>query len=192
MHVSSGQPARFWGITEDGILTSCHEVVPAGNWSAWGDWKKTPEDSRWIEVTACKQGDGKGALWGIDTKKQLWGMGQESPGGNWGPWAGPNWLDAPKLSNIAAVEQGGEKGACIWALTDDYKATFNWQTAPGKNTWWGWAPGDFDNKMEAYEVTAAGQNNGRAEVWVISLKQVLHTMRVDDSKDWERFWTPPA
>ncbi|HKQ99610.1 MAG TPA: hypothetical protein VJT09_02990, partial [Pyrinomonadaceae bacterium] len=57
----------------------------------------------WIEVTACAQGDGEGALWGLDTKMQLWGMGQESAGGKWGPWNGPNWLSAPKLRNMAAV-----------------------------------------------------------------------------------------
>lgn len=68
---SSGQPARFWGITEDGFLTSCHEIVPAGNWSPWSDWPKTSEKSRFIEITACKQGDNKGALWGIDSSRQL-------------------------------------------------------------------------------------------------------------------------
>lgn len=194
LQTTSGQPARFWGITEDGILTSCAETVPAGNWGGWSDWTQTPEKSRWIEITACKQGDGKGALWGIDTKRQLWGMGQESPGGNWPNfWSGPNWLNAPKLSNIAAVEMGGEKGACLWALTDDYKTIFNWQTKAGSNNWWGWSAGDFDDKMQAYEVTAAGQNNGRQEVWVVSLKQVLHSMQTDGSpNDWERFWTPPA
>jgi hypothetical protein len=111
----------LWAISDNEILVSCHEIVPAGNWSPWSDWKKTPEDSRWIEVTACKQGDGKGALWAIDTKQQLWGMGQASPGGDWGGWSGPNWLKAQKVSNIAAVEEGGQKGACLWALTSDYR-----------------------------------------------------------------------
>ena len=190
---TSGQPARFWGITEDGILTSCAEIAPAGNWGGWGDWKKTPEDSRWIEVTACKQGDGKGAIWAIDTKKQLWGMGQVSPGGDWGTWTGPNWLNAPKVGNIAAVELGGEMGACIWALTDNYKTIFNWQTKPGANNWWGWGQGDNEDKMRAYEITAAGQNNKRQIVWVISLKQTLHAMTTDNTSPngWQRFWTPP-
>ena len=190
---TSGQPARFWGITEDGILTSCAEIVPAGNWGGWGDWKKTSEDSRWIEVTACKQGDGKGAVWAIDTKKQLWGMGQASPGGDWGAWTGPNWLNAPKVSNIAAVEIGGQKGASIWALTDDYKAIFNTQMKPGTNNWWGWSEGDFENKMRAYEITAAGQNNGNQVAWVISLQQTLHVMGTASSPpDWQRYWDPPA
>jgi len=119
-------------------------------------------------------------------------MGQISGGGNWGGWVGPNWLKAPKVSNIAAVEMGGEKGACIWAQTDEYKTIFNYQTKPGSNDWWGWSPGDFEDKMRSYEMTAAGQNNGRQQVWVISLNQVLHSMQTDGSpNDWQRFWTPP-
>jgi hypothetical protein len=191
--LSGGQPMRLWGITEDGILTSCHEIVPAGNWSPWNDWVKTPANSKWIEVTACKQGNGKGALWAIDTDRQLWGMGQRAASEDWGVWVGPNWLKAPKVSNIAAVEMGGQKGACIWALTDDYKASFNYQPTPGTNDWHGWMAGDPLNKMEAYEVTAAGQNNGCGEVWVISNQHVLHTQVVNpNTKDWERSWTPPA
>lgn len=191
LQTTFGQPARFWGIAEDGIIVSCHEIVPAGNWSPWSDWKKTPEDSKWIEITACKQGDGKGAIWGIDNKKQLWGMGQASPGGDWGPWSGPNWVKAPKVSNIAAVEMSGQKGACIWALTDDYKSIYNVQSPPGQNTWLGWQSGDTQDKMEAYEITAAGQNNGLAIVWVISSLNGLYTQSVKaDTKDWERVWTP--
>jgi hypothetical protein len=120
-------------------------------------------------------------------------MGQASPGGDWGGWSGPNWLKAPKVGNIAAVELGGEKGACIWALTTDYKAIFNWQTKPGTDNWWGWGQGDNEDKMRAYEITAAGQNNKRQIVWVISNTQVLHSMATDGSpNDWQRFWTPPA
>jgi hypothetical protein len=105
--------AQFWGITENGTLTSCAQSMPAGNWGAWTDLPLTPHDlnknppilpAQWIEVTACTQGDGKALLWALDTKMQLWSMVQESPGGKWGAWSGPNWQDAPKLRNIAAVE----------------------------------------------------------------------------------------
>jgi hypothetical protein len=192
--LQGGQAARLWAITEDGILTSCNEIVPAGNWSPWSDWTHTTPRSRWIEVTACKQGDGKGAVWAIDDKLQLWGMGQAKPDGNWGAaWTGPNWVGAPKVRNMAAVEQGGQKGACIWVIKDDYEVAYNVQTAPGKDTWAGWKSGDQNNVIRAYEITAAGQNNGCARVWVIDLKQVLHSQQVDpNSKDWENRWNPPA
>jgi hypothetical protein len=121
-------------------------------------------------------------------------MGQ-TPNGEWPNfWVGPNWLDAPRLRNIAAVEMKNEKGACIWALTEDYKVICNEQPAPGTNNWWGWSPGDFENKLRAYEITAAVQNNTLGRVWVVSLEQTLHSMGMQLSSpvDWEKFWTPPG
>jgi hypothetical protein len=200
--------ARFWGITEDGILTSCSQTVPAGDWGgAWSDWPKTPQDlnknppersAEWIEVTACDQGDGKGALWALDNKLQLWGMGQESPGGKWGAWSGPNWLGAPKLRNIAAVETAVKRsnetihGACIFGITDDYKIVFNEQSRPGGN-WFGWSEASFKDTLRGYEITAARQNNQSARVWAISNEQVLVSQQVDINSSppgWERYWTP--
>ncbi len=115
-------------------------------------------------------------------------------GGDWlARWSGPNWLKAPKVRQLAAVEMGNQRGASIWALTDDYKVIYNYQTSPGTNSWWGWSPGDFEDKLTGYEITACGQNNGLARVWVVSLSQMLTTQGMDaSSKDWERFWTPPA
>jgi hypothetical protein len=201
------QGARFWGITEKGTLTSCVQSMPAGSWGAWSDWPLTPHDlkkeppvlpAEWIEVTACMQGDGKGALWALDNKMQLWGMVQESPGGKWGAWVGPNWQDAPKLRNIAAIEttvkRGGETyhGACIWGITDDSRLIFNEQSRPSAN-WFGWSQGSFKDMLRGYEITAARQNNQSARVWVISNDQVLVSQQVDINSSppgWERFWTP--
>ena len=172
------------------------------------DWTLTPHDlkknppelpAEWIEVTACTQGDGKGALWALDTKMQLWGMGQESPGGRWGAWSGPNWLGAPKLRNIAAVEtavkRGNETihGACILGITDDYKIVYNEQSRPGTNDWFGWSVASFKDTLRGYEITAARQNNGSARVWAISNNQVLVSQQVDINSSppgWERYWTP--
>lgn len=193
--LSGGRGARFWGITDNGTLISCDQVEPAGNWTPWQDWPTTPEKSQWIEVTACLQGDGKGAVWGLDTKMQLWGMGQESKGGKWGAWSGPNWLGASKLRNIAAVEMGPPYGACIWAITDDYKIVYNQQSRPGTNDWWGWTVGTFKDELKGYEITAAGQNNGSARVWVISLNQVLVSQEVNlksSPPGWDRYWTPES
>ena len=189
---------RFWAITEEGKLTSCAQSMPAGNWGAWSDFATPPQATNLIEVTACTQGDGKGALWVLDNNQQLWGAGQESPGGKWGPWVGPNWLDAPKLRNIAAVEttvnRRGENihGACIWGLTLDGKPIFNEQSRPSAN-WFGWSDGSFKNTMRGFEITAARQNNQSARVWVVSNDQVLVSQQVtiDSSPPgWERFWTP--
>lgn len=190
--------ARFWAITEKGILTSCAQIMPAGNWGAWSDWPHASSDSEWIEVTACTQGDGKGVLWALDNKMQLWSMSQESPGGKWGPWVGPNWEEAPKLRNIAAVEttvkRGGDTihGACIWGITQDFRLLFNEQSRPSAN-WFGWSVGSFKDTLRGYEITAARQNNQSARVWVVSNDNVLVSQEVDVNSSppgWERFWTP--
>jgi len=193
------QGARVWAITEDGILTSCKQTVPQGNWGGWSDWPKPQDHAGWVEVSACMQGDGKGALWGIDAKQQLWGMVQESPGGKWGAWVGPNWEQAPRLRNIAAVETMVKKnndtihGACIWGITaKDGTPMFNEQSRPSAN-WFGWSEGSFKNTLKGYEITACRQNNQSARVWVVSNEQILVSQQVtlnSSPPGWERFWTP--
>lgn len=181
---------QFWGITDKGILTSCHQIHSSNDWSPWQDWTPTPEKSEWIEVTAARQGDGKLAVWGLDTKRQLWGMGQKSPGGEWGPWTGPNWLGARRLRNVAACEHP-QHGACIWGTDEDYRVVANFQTAPGSNTWSGWSSGEWMSAKASYELTAAGQNNGCVQVWAIGADNVLRTIaQVPPSCGWESGWRP--
>ncbi len=79
----SGGPRRavlgYHGRGRPGI--NCGEIAPAGNWTPWQNFAKTPDDLPWLEVTACKQGNPKvGALWAIDNKMQLWGMGDNQGG----------------------------------------------------------------------------------------------------------------
>ena len=192
------QGARVWGISENGVLASCKKSMPAGNWGGWSDWPAPKDHVGWIEVSACMSGDGKGALWGLDSKLQLWGSVQEKPGGNWGAWVGPNWEQAPRLRNIAAVETTVKKnnetyhGACIWGLTADGRSTFNEQSRPSAN-WFGWSQGTFTDTFRGYEITAMRQNNQSARVWVISYDQVLASQQVDLNSSppgFERFWTP--
>lgn len=184
---------QLWAINDNGSLLSCQMFVPSGV-SPWKDFPKTKEGLPWLEVAACEQGNGLGALWGIDSKLQLWGMGQTANGEWPNFWNGPNWLDAPKVRNIAAVEMKNQKGACIWAITEDYKIICNEQPSPGSNSWWGWDPGDFENKLRGYEITSAVQNNTLGRVWVISLDGMLTSMGMQLSSpvDWEKYWTPPA
>ena len=184
----------LWGILDSGALISTNMLLPSGV-TPWKDVPKTKEGLPWLEVSACTQGDGRGAFWGIDSKMQLWGMAQQA-NGEWpsNGWTGPNWLDAPKVRNIAAVEMANQKGSCIWAITDDFKIIINEQSAPGKDSWFGWSAGDFADKLRAYEITAAVQNNKLGRVWVVSLEQTLHSMGMQLSSpvDWEKYWTPPA
>lgn len=162
--------AYFFGITESGVLVICHQILPAGNWSPWTDFRSTPANSRWIEITACQQHDGRVALWGLDTERQLWTCLQDSPGGNWGAWSGPNWKNAPRFRNIAAVKS--YSGSILFAQDDEYGINCLLQNSPGSPHWTGW----LDNWMggpESYELAVAGQNNNCVHLWVITLKQKL-------------------
>jgi hypothetical protein len=183
----------LWGIMDNGALIYCQMLLPSGV-TPWRDWQKTKDGLPWHEVTACEQGNGLGAFWGIDNKLQLWYMGQTGNGSWPNAWVGPNWKEAPKVRNIAAVEMKNQKGACIWAITDDYQMICNEQAAPGGDYWFGWTQGDFENKLRGYEITSAVQNNTLGRVWVISNDGMLTSMGVQLSSpvDWERYWTPPA
>ena len=187
VRAGGGQGQILFAITENGYLSYSYSYLPAGNWGAWADFPQTPEKSRFIEVTGCEQGDGRSAVWALDEKRQLWGAGQESPGGKWGPWTGPNWLRAPKLRNIAAVE--GKNGAIIVGQNEDYRFTSNFQRGAGQNSWRGWSTPGQDFSPPSYELTAAGQNNGVAQIWAITLGGKLTTCIQKENHHWNPDWS---
>src|SRR5262249_46269965 len=85
------------------------------------------------EIAAAEQ-DGHAQLWALDTKRQLWATWQETQGGTWMPWPGPNFQGAPLLDNITACQQGGTRGTQIWGITEDYTLISNEITPGGANT----------------------------------------------------------
>ena len=178
--------AMFIGLKQDGTLAVCYS---AGH-DSWGRFRDNWNGaSQLIEVTSCQQGgDGKVAVWGLDDKRQLWGTGEETPGtGNFGPWAGPNWLKAPKLRNIAAVQ--GPNGAIIVGQDDEYRLVTNFQSEPGSNNWTGWSQPNWNNAPQSYELTACGQNNGRAQIWAITLKGTLTSIVQRQDALWPNHWS---
>ena len=181
-----GDAAIFIGVKDDGHLAV---TFGGGRWSRWRDnFHPTPEDSRWIEFTACLQGNGRVAFWGLDDKRQLWGCGEKQKGtGDMGEWNGPNWLGAPRLRNIAAVE--GARGAVIVAQDEDYRVLINSQTSPGSTNWSGWSQLGGANAPQSYELTAAAQNNERAQVWAVTLGGKLTSIAQRDAEHWTGEWS---
>jgi hypothetical protein len=182
-----GAGAYFFGIFENGALGVCNQMLPAGNWSPWTEFRATPKNSRWIEVAACQQHDGRVALWGLDTERQLWSCWQESPGGGWGGWQGPNWKDAPRLRNHAAVRS--YSGSIVFGQDEHYGITALFQNSPASPHWTGW----LDNWMggpPSYELAVAGQNNDCVHIWVITLKQKLSGFgQVPPHHGWHMGWS---
>jgi hypothetical protein len=176
--------AQLWGINEDYSLITCYQVTPGGQWSAWQGWAPTSENSQFVEITAAQQNDGRVQLWALDTKGQLWSCWQTSPGGGWVSWHGPNWDGSPQLSDIMACQQGGSRGAQLWAITPDYTLISDFQTTPGGG-WSGWSSGSWLNAPQVYELTAAQQNNGCVQLWALTLDQTLISIsQTSPGGDW--------
>ena len=185
---------QMWTLMSDGTLLGNNQESADGNWfQGWYEWEPTTvtEKHKFIEITAARQGNGHSILWGLDANLQLWCARQSSsdahPPSGWEPWQGPNWQGAPKLRNIAACES--KTGAYLWGIDQDYRMVCIIQTAPGSDTWSGWSSGDWMNAPFCYELTAAAQNNGCAQVWAIDLNQVLHSIAQTPS-GWDRHWVP--
>jgi hypothetical protein len=187
VRAGGNQGMVLFAITSNGHLAYSYSDTTVERWSAWADFFETPEKSRFIEVTACEQKDGRSAVWALDDRRQLWGAGQETPGGKWGPWVGPNWLGAPRLRNIAAVE--GKNGAIIVGQNEDYLITSNFQQGAGQNSWRGWDTPYQEFQSRSYELTAAGQNNGFAQLWAITLGGTLTTVTQKEANHWNPNWS---
>jgi len=91
------------------------------------------------------------------------------------------------MRNIAAVE--GSNGAIIIGIDEDYRVMTNFQLAPGANSWTSWSVPNWANAPLSYELTACGQNNGRAQIWAITLKQNLTSIAQRDDALWPNHWS---
>jgi len=188
---------QMWALTSEGTIVGNHQTTADGHWfQGWYDWDQitVKEKPEFIEITAAPQGNGLSAIWGLDRKLQLWcsqqTSGSATPPSGWGAWQGPNWKGAPKLRNIAACQ--GKHGVYLWGIgEEEYRIFFNWQLEPGTDKWGGWQIGDWMNGPFSYELTAAVQNNGSAQVWAISLKQELHSIAETPNGGWQLAWDPP-
>src|SRR5207249_3625964 len=80
-------------------------------------WYNAP---RLFEIAASQQGGPRGAqLWGNDQDNMLRTTYQETPGGGWSGWIGPNWADAPgSFIRMAAAQQNN---GCVqfWGIDTD-------------------------------------------------------------------------
>jgi hypothetical protein len=176
--------SMFIGVKENGWLAACFEA--RGTWGRFrNDWSGA---TGVIECTACQQKDARMAVWVLNDNRQLFFSSEETKGtGDFSAWAGPNWLNAPKLRNIAAVE--GSNGAIIVGQDEDYRVVTNFQSAPGSNQWSGWSAPNWANAPRSYELTACVQNNGLARIWAVTLRQKLTSIAQTEPNRWPDKWS---
>jgi hypothetical protein len=185
--------AQLWGEASNGRLYSIYQETPGGSWSQWAaDWAGPGNPKQFYELTAAQQNNGCVRFWALDMKLQLWTTGQISPGGNWTKWEGPNWNKAPQgMKRIAASQQGGPRGAELWAITDDYLLVTSYQETPGGN-WSAWQPWPATpDKSQFIEITAAQQNDGRVQLWAVDTRmQLWSCWQTSPGGNWTA-WSSP-
>jgi hypothetical protein len=114
---------------------------------------------------------------------------QTSPGGDWTGWSDLNWNDAPLLTEIAACQQGGTRGAQLWGIDQNEALWSTFQETPGGP----WSASDGPNWLGAtslVQITAAQQNNGCVQLWGIDTNlAVKTTAQTSPGGDWTG-WSP--
>ena len=186
--------AQLWGVQYNGNLNTIYQETPGGGWSSWlgKDWAGPGYPAQVYELTAAQQNNGCVQFWALDMKLQLWTTGQTSPGGNWTPWSGPNWNKAPTgMKRIAASQQGGPRGAQLWAVAEDYSLITCYQTTAG-GSWSAWQPWPpTPQNSQFIEITAAQQNDGRVQLWALDTKRQLWSCyQTSPGGDWSG-WSSP-
>lgn len=105
-----------------------------------------------------------------------------------------SWQNAPSLNAITASQQGGSRGAQFWGSRYNGTLYSIFQETPGGGwSQWlgpGWN-GEQGGPPQVYELTAAQQNDGRVQFWVLDSKlQLWTTWQTSPGGGWST-WAGP-
>lgn len=157
---------ELWTAGSDGMVWTLYQRRPGADWSSWEGpgFKGQPAPVR--QLAAALQNDGNVEFFGLDDHGQVWGIGQRSPGGDWGSWNGPGLGGQPRaFKEIAASQQGGSRGVELWAAGDDGQVWTLYQLNAG-GPWSRWeGPGFKGQPVPLRKLAAALQNNGSVRFW---------------------------
>ena len=197
--LGGARTAAVWAITAtDYSLISCHKE--GNTWSPWSTASPPPQVTRFTDITAAQQGNGLAAFWALDDRLKLWCMFENAPGGSWTGWLGPDWNGAPPdwdrtgvpfFNRIVACQEGGARGAPLFALAHVFLANSHQQTPGGNWSAWSTGMGEVAGGARAVEMAAAQQNDGTIRLWItgpdsLSLFSVAQTSA---GGEWGK-WTP--
>jgi hypothetical protein len=137
-------------------------------------WENAPGLTR---IAASQQGGSRGAqLWGIQINNQMTSIFQETPGGSWSTWRGPEWSGAPSplAFDLAACQQNDGR-VQLWTLDIKQQLWSIWQTSPGGG-WSAWSGPNWNSAQQLIEITACQQGGSRgAQLWGIQEDYTLVT-----------------
>lgn len=143
-------------------------------------------------IAASQQGGSRGAqLWGIQFNNQLFSIYQDSPGGGWSGWLGPNWNQSKPVIDIAASQQGtGDARVQLWALDQKQQLWSCWQTSPGGD-WTGWSGPNWNSAPQLNGIAACSQGGSRgAQLWGIDQNYNLNTTYQTSAGNGWSSWFP--
>ena len=129
---------ELWAAGADGQVWTLYQLTVGGAWSHWEGPGFKGQPTPLFELAAAQQNNGNVMFWGLDLEGRLWGIGQQSPGGDWGAWQGPGFVGQPEpFTAIAASEQHGNRGVELWGIGASGQLWTLYQTTAG-GSWSHW------------------------------------------------------
>jgi hypothetical protein len=152
---------QLWAIDQDRQIWTLYQTSPGGDFSGWEGPGFMGQPVPAKQLAAAGQNTGNLMLFLLDLDGTVWSLPQTSPGGGWGNWTGPGLAGQPTpFTQIAAVQQGGNRGIELWGIAGDGQIWTLYQATPG-GTWSKWeGPGFKGQPVAMTRVAAAGQSNG--------------------------------
>lgn len=149
-------------------------------------WQNAPSLTK---LTSAQHAGKRGAhLWGVDNRGTLYSIFQNTPGGDWSKWSGPDWAGPgfPKqVYELAACQQ---KDGRVILFTLDIKRQLKCitQDEPDGN-WTGWQDLDWNgappNLLTKLTAAQRGIKELGAELWAITNDGEIHSSHM---------WLPEA
>ena len=102
-----------------------------------------------------------------------------------------SWNNTPPVIQIAASQQSGNRGAQLWAVTEDYQLITTYEAWPGSG-WVAWSSPDWDGAPDQIiQVTACDQGDGCVQIFVLDYKQQIWTnTQTSPGGDWAGWQGP--
>lgn len=182
---------ELWAVDANGAIWTIYQVTPGGAWSKWEGpgFKGQPAPAK--QVVAAGQNNGNVYVWAMDAGGALRGISQGSPGGDWGPWTGPNIGGQPgPFVQIAASQQGGSRGVEVWGIDGSGRIWTLYQRTAG-GPWSSWeGPGFKNQPVPMAQLAASQQSNGCCQLFTLDAKNQIWTItQGSPGGDWGP-WLP--
>lgn len=178
---------EFWSAGASGQVWTLYRTSQGDNWSFWEGpgFKNQPRPLR--QLAAALAGNGCVVFSGLDDDGSLWTCPQRSPGGDWGPWRGPDVGGQPpvRLHSLVATLGLDGQGIALWAL-DAHGETWSLDMAADGTTGkrWARAPSGMPQPQPLSKLAVVVMPNGvivrcilddKGHIWVVQVDQTGKT-----------------